>query len=72
MTKTNLFIFTAFVIITSCDSSEQQKNRPTNEASIRKDTLQISKTETKFEATEIDCDTVYKGKGYKNRCGGIV
>lgn len=63
MTKFTFFILTILGLTMSCS------NRQRNEGKSSTDSIAVTKidsiTETKFESTEIVCDTVYPNKAYK-------
>ncbi|CAN5626364.1 hypothetical protein BH10BAC2_BH10BAC2_13430 [soil metagenome] len=67
MTKTKLIILIVNALTTSCKDSHNQQN----ENKITADTFQsdkvilTDKVENTSQTTEIICDSVYKGKGYK-------
>lgn len=55
MTKLTFFILTILALAISCNSGQPKEEKPAIG----------SATESKFETTEIICDTVYPNKGYK-------
>lgn len=63
MTKLTFFILTILALTMSCNSGQQKESKSTTDSIV--ETKSDSITETKFETTEIFCDTVYPNKGYK-------
>jgi len=49
----------------SCNNVEQKNNSSANDSATTKNIQPITKTDNKLEITDINCDTVYKNKGYK-------
>ena len=63
MTKTTFFILTILVLTMSCKSGQQKEHKVAIDSLVA--TQSDSITGTKFDRTEILCDTVYANKGYK-------
>ena len=64
MTVNLLFILT-LLTLNSCNNSGVQTKTSIADTSKKADTTFDKKTKDDFESTEIDCDSVYFGKGYK-------
>jgi len=64
MTSNLLFILT-LLTLNSCNNSGVKTKTSFADTSKKIDTTPAKKTKDDFESTEINCDTVYFGKGYK-------
>jgi len=64
MTSNLLFILT-LLTLNSCNNSGVKTKTSFADTSKKIDTTPDKKTKDHFESTEINCDTVYFGKGYK-------
>lgn len=63
MTKQTFFVLTILGLTISCNNGQQKVEKSATDSIV--ETTSNDRTETKFETTEIVCDTVYSNKGYK-------
>lgn len=65
MKKATLLVLTALILTISCNNVEPKGSNSANDSLTTKRIVSIPITGNISKTTEIDCDTVYKNKGYK-------